>query len=355
MNLKPKTHHPTNRQFSDEYCYVGERNTPTTIQLITYNKTELNTEDVPLDTESFKTLVREDRINWFRINGLTKSDTITRLAEEFGMYSLDLRDILTPVHVVKIDNYKGRLFFILNSCYFDESNLLRTEHVAIYVRGNIVITLTESDTNLFKNIFSSLESDVMDIREQGSGYLLGFLLNTFFAIQIETASQVEDILEGIEYILLSDDNHQHKISKQIQHCRHACLIIRKNMFPLKEQFDRMVGQASNIIEEDMIPLFDDLTDQLAYVIQTIGNCREILSSLVDLYVSQNDLRANAIMKHLTVVATLFIPVTFLVGVWGMNFRLMPELHWEYGYFIAWFVLLLTIGGTWLFMKKKQWF
>ena len=93
--------------------------------------------------------------------------------------------------------------------------------------------------------------------------------------------------------------------------------------------------------------------------ESIGNqidlCRETLSSLVDLYISNNDLRMNAIMKRLTIVSTLFIPLTFLVGVWGMNFKIMPELDWRYGYFIAWAVMIATGGLTWLYMKRKDWY
>jgi magnesium transporter len=94
---------------------------------------------------------------------------------------------------------------------------------------------------------------------------------------------------------------------------------------------------------------------LQFIIQTTESCREIISSLVDLYISNNDLRMNAIMKRLTIVSTIFIPLTFLAGIWGMNFKMMPELDWQYGYGIAWSLMLLTAISTWLYMRKKDWF
>ena len=96
-------------------------------------------------------------------------------------------------------------------------------------------------------------------------------------------------------------------------------------------------------------------DHVQFIIQTTESCREIISSLVDLYISNNDLRMNAIMKRLTIVSTIFIPLTFLAGIWGMNFKMMPELDWQYGYGIAWSLMLLTAISTWLYMRKKDWF
>ncbi len=104
----------------------------------------------------------------------------------------------------------------------------------------------------------------------------------------------------------------------------------------------------------MRPFFNDVNDHLQYVVQQIDLCRETLSSLVDLYISNNDLRMNAIMKRLTIVSTIFIPLTFLVGVWGMNFRRMPELEWEYGYPAAWAAMLLIGAVVYLIFRKKEW-
>ena len=101
--------------------------------------------------------------------------------------------------------------------------------------------------------------------------------------------------------------------------------------------------------------FNDVNDHLQFVLQTIEICRETLSSLVDLYISNNDLRMNDIMKRLTIVSTIFIPLTFLVGVWGMNFKIMPELDWQYGYVYAWILMLLVGGAVYWFFRKKKWY
>ena len=196
---------------------------------------------------------------------------------------------------------------------------------------------------------------MLNIRKKGSGLLLAFLLNTIIANLVESASKVEEILEDIEETLLDPKNDQGNMGSLIQQHRHEYMPIRKNSLPLKDQFSKLLRTENGIITPDILPIYNDLQDQLQFVIQTTESCREITSSLVDLYISNNDLRMNAIMKRLTIVSTLFIPLTFLVGVWGMNFKIMPELDWRYGYFIAWAVMIATGVLTWLYMKRKDWY
>ena len=154
---------------------------------------------------------------------------------------------------------------------------------------------------------------MLNIRKKGSGLLLAFLLNTIIANLVESASKVEEILEDIEETLLDPKNDQGNMGSLIQQHRHEYMIIRKNSLPLKDQFSKLLRTENGIITPDILPIYNDLQDQLQFVIQTTESCREITSSLVDLYISNNDLRMNAIMKRLTIVSTLFIPLTFLVG------------------------------------------
>lgn len=308
-----------------------------------------------MTASSFNKLIDPGQVNWFEVSGLTNAEVITRIVNDFGLDNLDAKDILTPQHVVKIEEYKGRMLIVLNSCYYDSNMEIKSEHISILVTGNVVITFTESNNPVFETAHKALDSNMLNIRKKGSGLLLAFLLNTIIANLVETASKVEEILEDIEETLLDPKNDQGNMGSLIQQHRHEYMIIRKNSQPLKEQFSKLLRTENGIITPDILPIYNDLLDQLLFVMQTTESCREITSSLVDLYISNNDLRMNAIMKRLTVVSTLFIPLTFLVGVWGMNFKIMPELDWSYGYFIAWIVMLATGVLTWWYMKKKDWY
>lgn len=353
--LKTRRVHFNNRVFADKYRYTGHFAVPTRIRLTNFNKGVLETVELGEETESFKQYLREDCINWFEVTGLTNASLIERFSKEMGLDSLDLRDILTPSHVVKIDVYKERVCFILNLCTFNEERKIVVEHMAIHVSRNVVISFKEGESDIFFNAHEALKENTLKIREKESGLLLAFLLNSFISEQIEAVVHLEGKLEEIEHVLLNGHHHYNYMGIYIQRCRHAHLILKKNILPLKQQFPELLSPKAGIWNEEMLPIYDDLSDQLEYAAQSTDNSRDILTSLVDLYISQNDLRTNAIVKHLTVVATFFIPITFLVGVWGMNFKAIPELDWKYGYLFAWLSCILVVGATWLIMRKKHWF
>lgn len=130
--------------------------------------------------------------------------------------------------------------------------------------------------------------------------------------------------------------------------------LKRTVWPLKDQYSRLLHSDTSLLHKGTRPFFNDVNDHLLYVVQNIDTCRETLSSLMDLYISNNDLRMNDIMKRLTIVATIFIPLTFLVGVWGMNFEYMPELKWRYGYCFAWIVIVVVGVLTFLLLRTKRW-
>ncbi len=248
-----KRKHPSNRIFSDNYAYTGIYNVPTEIRLTCYNQDVLETTTVPADTKSFKSLLRKDCINWIEVNGMNDSETITRLVKCFGLTSLDLRDILTPGHVVKIDVCASKVFLILNSCYFSADDTIQQEHIGMFVIGNTMVTFTEreSEHSLFNNTREALRNNVMNIRKDDSGVLLGFLINSFLSVQIFTSTRIEEILEGIEHFLLEGGHSHRHIANQIQGCRHAHLIIQKNILPLEKQFQKLLTVKTDIIDEDL--------------------------------------------------------------------------------------------------------
>lgn len=350
-----KRKHISNRHLADRYFYAGEHDAVTRISLTQYNAGNLHTREIKTNEMSFKKFVDEGCINWFQVSGLTDSEAITRIVNEFGMHNLDAKDILTPQHVVKIEEYDKHMLIVLNSSYYDTNMEIRSEHISILITGNVVISFTESNNPVFENVHKAVESNMLNIRRKNSGLLLAFLLNTIIANLVESASKVEEMLEDMEETLLDIKNDQGNMGLLIQQRRKEYMVIRKNSQPLKEQFAKLLRTENGIISPDIRPIYNDLSDQLQFIIQTTESCREIISSLVDLYISNNDLRMNTIMKRLTIVSTIFIPLTFLAGIWGMNFKIMPELDWQYGYGIAWSLMLLTAIATWLYMRKRDWF
>lgn len=158
--------HISNRHLSDKYYYAGEHETVTDIRLTQYNAEALHTTEVKKGTSSFGKLVDPSKINWFQVSGLTDSDTITRIVKEFGLHNLDAKDILTPQHVVKIEEYANHVLIILNSSYYDANMEIHSEHISLLVTGNVVITFTESNNPVFANTMKALESDMLNLRKK---------------------------------------------------------------------------------------------------------------------------------------------------------------------------------------------
>lgn len=344
-----------NHLFAEEYHYTGSHRQEPKISLTRYNAESYETSKIPLSTGSFSKLVDDGAINWFHITGLADSDLIWRIMKEFNMRHLDIRDILTPEHVVKIDDYYNRLLVVVNSCYFNSHQKIKSEHISIIVRGNLVLTFSEVDDNIFDNAHKALGKNIMNIRKSKSGLLLAFMINCVLSDMIETAVRVENMLDKIEDQLLDTSREYKRIAMRIQQYRRAYLILHKNTVALNNQFSMLKCVRDGIVDEEMLHVFEELSDQLAYIVQTADNSKNLLSSLEELYMSNNDLRMNYIMKRLTVVSTLFIPITFLVGFWGMNFKYMPELETLFGYLIGLAIIIGTAILTWLYMKKNKWF
>lgn len=358
--MKKKEHatrrrHLSNRHLNDQYSYSGEHHVATRIHLTQYNPSLLETKEIKTTTAPFSKLVSDTAINWFQVSGLSDAKAITRMVKEFGLHNLDAKDILTPQHVVKIEEYNNHLLIIANSCHFDSNEELKTEHISILATHGTIITFTENDTPVFENCLKALEQNLLNIRSRNIDILLAFLLNTIIANLGESASKIEEKLEDMEETLLDITSNQTNMGQLLQQKRREYLAIKKNGVPLKEQFVKLLRSENGLIGKEAQPLYTDLYDQALFVTQTTDSCREIISSLVDLYVSNNELQMNFIMKRLTIVSTIFIPLTFLVGVWGMNFREMPELEWQYGYFTAWGVFVLTALVVGIFLKKKKWY
>ena len=235
-----KRKHISNRHLADRYFYAGEHDTVTRISLTQYNADSLHTREIKTNETSFNKLVDENSINWFQVSGLTDSEAITRIVNEFGMHNLDAKDILTPQHVVKIEEYDKHMLIVLNSSYYDANMEINSEHISILITGNVVISFTESNNPVFENAYKAIESNMLNIRRKNSGMLLAFLLNTIIANLVESASKVEDMLEDIEETLLDIKNDQGNMGLLNQQRRKEYMVIRKKSKPLKEQFAKLL-------------------------------------------------------------------------------------------------------------------
>lgn len=345
-----------NNLLSEQLTYTGTSETPTRLQLCSYNATETEEAEGKHFNDISDTL-KSDRINWIKIYGLKDTEAIREICEHFDIDFLVLQDILNANHPTKIEEHNNYMVVILKLFRFnelDKQDELYQQQLCLIEGPNYVLSFLEKDSIFFNEIPNAIRNNVLKIRNRQSDYLLSVLLNNVMTNYTHIVSSIGDDLEELEEALLSITDAE-DIGIHIQSLRRQYLQIKKSVIPLKEQYIKLLRSDGNLIHKVNRPFFNDVNDHLQFVLQTIEICRETLSSLVDLYISNNDLKMNDIMKRLTVVSTIFIPLTFLVGVWGMNFTNMPELGWEHGYLVAWALMIIIGFLVYLFFKKKKWY
>ena len=342
-----------NRHLNEPLVYTGHFNTETKIQCISYSSRKIFEKNVA-SIQDAVSYIKEDCVTWIRVFGMTDTRLIIDLIKEVGMNELDAKDILTTQHIMSIEEYAKNIFIVLPLSYsFKEENYF--EQLAIIMGHNYLITIKESNNSVFDNIYEGIKNNKSQkYINRNSDFLMASILNEVITSYGDRVVRLEDELEELEDQLLDITRIRKDIISDIQEKRRNLIDLRKRLVPFKDQMSKLLRAERGLIDEKDIPYFKDIYDQLLYILQNIESCREILSSLVDLYLSNNDVKMNQVMKQLTLVATIFIPLTFLVGVWGMNFEFMPELDWKYGYLCAW-IIMIGIGiAVWWYLKKKNW-
>jgi magnesium transporter len=342
-----------NGNLNEAPTYTGLFKTKMQIDSMIYSPREVVERPIP-SLEDVELPTDEKSVTWIHIRGLNPASAITALVKRFGLSELNAKDILTTQRLMSVEEYEKNMLLLLPVTYSHENETI-TEQLAIISGPNYLISFQESDRPLLENLRSEIRNrPYLKFNSRKADFLLASILNEVIGYYSEAVVRLEDQLENLEDQLLDTKQLHTELIGAIQDSRREMIHLRKLLFPFKEQLTKLLRIESGLIHRQEAPYFKDIYDQLLYILQNLESCREILSSLVDLYLNNNDLKMNIVMKQLTLIATIFIPLTFLAGVWGMNFKLMPELDWRYGYLLAW-LLMIGIGVfVWLYMKRKDW-
>ncbi len=342
-----------NNLLSEGLSYTGDSQTPTHVHLCSYNVTDVESHNCR-DFDEMLSLLRPDAINWIQVHGLRDTKLVQDICCHFGIEFLLTQDILNAEHLTKIEVHDRYNAVILKHLLPRTDGIYGVQQLCIVQGADFILTFTEMETDFFDDVYAALRNNVLKIRSRHSDYLLSVLLNSVMTNYMSVISQMEDELEDLEECFLSTKPEQQPGIDVIQLHRRNFRLIKKSVLPLKEQLGRLFYRESALLHKASRPFFNDVNDHLQFVLQTLEGCRDMLSSLVDLYLSNNDQRMNSIMKQLTIVSTIFIPLTFLAGIWGMNFHWMPELEWRYGYFVAWGLMVCVAVFVFVYLKYKKW-
>ena len=334
--------------------HTGEKKTDEIkITVIDYDETNFQEKEIKTIVECFP-YKDKPTITWINVDGVHQIEILEKLGECFGLHPLVLEDILNTDQRTKIEDYGDYLYIVLKMLYYDnKSSEIVTEQISLIFGQNFVLSFQEGmKGDIFDPVRERIRNVKGRIRKMGADYLVYTLLDTIVDNYFIILEKLGEKIEFLEDELVT--NPTPSTLQIIHNLKRDMLFLRKSVWPLREVISVMERGESSFIHETTGIYLRDVYDHTIHVIDTIETFREMLSGMLDVYLSSVSNKLNSIMKVLTIIATIFMPLTFLAGVYGMNFKYMPELEWYWGYP----VVLLFMFSVCIFMlfyfKKKKW-
>jgi len=334
--------------------HIGEKwSEQARISVMQYNEETLrekelaNARELPVPSDMSLT-------TWIHVDGLHDTAILEQLGDEFDLHPLVLEDILNTDHRPKMEDMGPYIFIVLKTFAADVPSLaeVKPEQVSLIFGTNFVLSLQEKESNLLVPIRERLRQNKGKIRKAGADYLahaiLDAVVDSYFLVLEDFGAEIDACEEG----LVSRPGA--KVLKRIHYLKRNMIILRKSVWPLREAVAALERSESPLIDASTNIYFRDVYDHAIQVMDTIETYRDTLSGILDIYLSSLSNRMNEIMKVLTIIATIFIPLTFLAGVYGMNFNYMPELKWRWGYFALWGVMIAIALVMLKLFRKNKW-
>ncbi|MCL4154313.1 UNVERIFIED_CONTAM: hypothetical protein GTU68_051019 [Idotea baltica] len=290
--------------------------------------------------------------SWINVVGITNEPFIEELGKAFGLNPLLLEDAINTEQRSKIDEYEDYIFGVFRMLYLNESDEIVGEHTAMVLMENTVLVFQEVKDDVFDGVRTRLQSKLGRIRTRGADYLLFALLDAIIDNYFLVLEQINHRIEVLEEEVYS--NPKPIVAKNIQQLKKEILKIRGWIFPVKELISRLIDSEHPLIKHDTKLFLRDALDHSLEINESLQIYREMSMSLMEMYMSNMSNKMNEVMKVLTIMASIFIPLTFIAGIYGMNFEHMPELHWENGYYYVWGLMVALFLGMLIYFKRKDW-
>ncbi len=333
--------------------YVGERtDEPVKISIMDYNADRLD--EFPNATvEDIQNCMANESVTWINISGIHDLAIVEKIGKLFDLHPLLMEDIVNTNHRSKIDDYENYLFMVLKMVFQEpEEASLLFEHVCLVIGPDYLISFQEREGDVFGPVRERLKKAKGRIRKSGVDYLAYALIDMIVDHYYVVLEQMGEDLEVIQEEALASPTT--KTLNAIHDARHQVVFLRKTIWPMREMIASLLRGTSDLFHDDVMVYLQDVYDHVIQVIDTVETYRDLLSSTLDTYMSSVSNKMNEIMKVLTVMATLFIPLTFLAGVYGMNFKYMPELEWQYAYPVFWGLVVTVFLIMVLWFRNKKW-
>ena len=320
------------------------------ITLIEYNDSEFF-EDEYYDLSDCLSHVKPNMIKWINVEGLHKPELVEAIGKIYNIHPLTMEDIVHVDQRPKFEDYEHYVVSIMKMISYNDAVI--SEQLAIVLCENTVISFQEPHSgDAFDIIRLRLRQSKGRVRKLGADYLAYALMDAVVDCYFTAIEKIGDKIEEIEEEIISDSDKKSLL--QLYHLKREMIYLRKQVWPMRDMINNMIRSETKLINDSSDIYLRDLSDHVTRIIDTVETYRDLLSGIMDIYLSTNANRMNEVMKVLTIMSSIFIPVTFIAGVYGMNFENMPELKTQNGYFITWGVMLFIIIGLIVYFKRKKW-
>ncbi len=338
---------------SENLVYVGkERNEHVVIDIIDYTPTTIEERAVEHIAEC-STYKAKNSVTWISVTGVHNPKIVQEVCTLFNIHPLIQEDILNTQQRTKIEEFEEYLFVTFKNLFTDAVTAeIDTEQISIILGSNYLISFQETENAIFEDIKYRIRTSKGTIRQHNSDYLLYKIMDAavdnYFVVIDKIGDRVEDIEEEILYY------PSQKSTFKIQAIKKDIQLMNKHILPMREALNKLEADVTDLIETKTLNYFRDVYDHTYLAYDTVENYRSLLSDLMNIYFSTMSNKLNQVMKVLTFISTIFMPLSFLAGVYGMNFKYFPGLNYPYAYHIFWVITLAVVISMVIFFRKKKW-
>ena len=360
MAVKAKLKHKPVRRHSKKaglppgtLVHIGEKKVESVgISVIDYHEQQVTEKRVGSVEECFP-FKQTPTVTWINIDGLHEVQVIEKLGKAFDLHPLILEDVLSTGQRPKFEDYGNCIFIVLRMLrYNDEYEGVESEQVSFVLGSSFVLSFQERVGDVFDPVRDRIRNGKGRVRKMGADYLTYSLVDAIVDSYFGILEKVGDRIEGLEDELVSDP-HEGTL-QQIYALKREMISVRRSIWPLRELINGIQRSDSALVSESTNVYLRDVYDHTIQIIDTIESFRDIVSGMLDTYLSSISNRMNAVMKVLTIIATIFMPLTFVAGIYGMNFEHMPELGWRWSYPAVWLLMLAIAGVMIKYFRRKKW-
>jgi magnesium transporter len=335
---------------------VVDPNVPSArVRLIAFSEKDIIDKEIA-NLDEIPAAIDKWDVTWVDVVGTQDVRTIEKLGDLLNLHKLALEDVVHGNQRAKTEEYKDTVFVIVKTVTYNEN--IETDQVGIFLGKKFVVTFHDHATEMLKPVLTRIQNPSGRIRQNPPDYLLYAIMDAVVDSYFPLLESMGEMLDQLEDEVL--ERPEPGIVSRVHEIKRGLLAFRRAVWPLRDAINLLIRDPSSMISDYTDTYLRDCYDHTARVIELVENYREVTSDLMSVYLSSISNRMNEIMKVLTIIATIFIPLSFIVGLYGMNFNPrisplnMPELNWYWGYPFVWLVMLLLTGGMLLYFRKRGW-